>query len=68
MSNETNNTIPDWTEKVRIYKIPNCQMVSSGDGFLVRKTLLALKSGLVSKRFSRFSHLIFCAKAINREP
>jgi len=33
MSNETNTNIPEWTEKVRIYKIPDCKMVSSGDGF-----------------------------------
>lgn len=24
---------PEWTEKVRIYRIPDCKMVSSGDGF-----------------------------------
>jgi AraC family transcriptional regulator len=24
---------PEWTEQVRIYKIPDCKMVSSGDGF-----------------------------------
>lgn len=27
------NTIHEWTEKVRIYCIPDCKMVSSGDGF-----------------------------------
>jgi hypothetical protein len=64
-SSETISKEPQWTEKVRIYHMPDCKMVSSGDGLfgddnfalfiLIHENICVGLRPTISKNLSVFS-------------